>query len=525
MSDSFAKIAEMEEATKQAKKVQSYAELVAAQPYWYHKIALPDGTITPGWAPLDAAKYAIPDDLSGKRVLDVGAWDGYWTWEALKRGAGEVVAIDDFSDQLGLSVDRTHTWDTFDLCRKAFGFTDKRPKSSTFANSKDQLVTRLDRSVYRLSDLGTFDVVFFFGTLYHLKHPMLALEQIAAVCVGELYVESAICDDYSPYHGGIGHGYAGGQMITEFYPGAQYGDNPSNWWVPTLQSLGAMVESSGFKTVRAWPLVDTVAKDLPHCRGFAYGSVEIDTVPPNVYKATMDAEANSVSGPQLLSTAAVMSVPRLGFQDNLFCALEALVPFSIPLDKVQGAFWGQCLERGMMQAIDKGIDSVLTLDYDTVFKGSDVAELRRLLTIHPEADAIVSLQIGRGGIPVLMTKKSISGQPLAIIERTAMQGDLMQIATGHYGLTLFRTSSLLKIHHPWFLPTPDSDGLWGAGRIDDDIHLWKLMEQAGMKVFLACRVVIGHLQLMATWPNKELQPIYQHTGDYQTYGKPAEAWV
>ena len=60
---------------------------IAAMPYWYHRIELPGGIVTPGWAPMNAAAYRIPDRLDGQRVLDVGAWDGFWSFEALKRGA------------------------------------------------------------------------------------------------------------------------------------------------------------------------------------------------------------------------------------------------------------------------------------------------------------------------------------------------------------------------------------------------------------------------------------------------------
>ena len=66
---------------------QSLQQRVAAFPYWYHKIELPGGVVTPGWAPLDAESYRVPADLTGKRVLDVGAWDGYWTFEAMKHAA------------------------------------------------------------------------------------------------------------------------------------------------------------------------------------------------------------------------------------------------------------------------------------------------------------------------------------------------------------------------------------------------------------------------------------------------------
>jgi tRNA (mo5U34)-methyltransferase len=103
------------------------SERVAEFPFWYHRIELPGGVVTPGWAPVNQEAYRIPADLTGLRVLDVGAWDGFWTFEALKRGAREVVAIDDFSDCLGgLDVSQRKAWATFDLCRAAFGYDQQR---------------------------------------------------------------------------------------------------------------------------------------------------------------------------------------------------------------------------------------------------------------------------------------------------------------------------------------------------------------------------------------------------------------
>src|ERR1700733_6643238 len=128
---------------------------------------------------------AMEQPLDGKRVLDVGAWDGYWSFEALKRGAREVVAIDDFSDYLGvLKESDRRTWQNFDLCRELLGFDPERCQ-------------RHEMSVYEVSAarLGEFDVVFFFGTFYHLRHPLLALDKLGAVCTDEIYVESAILDD------------------------------------------------------------------------------------------------------------------------------------------------------------------------------------------------------------------------------------------------------------------------------------------------------------------------------------------
>jgi len=227
-------------------------------PYWYHRIELPDGSVTPGWAPANRESYRIPLDLAGKRVLDIGAWDGYWTFEALRRGASEVIAIDDFSDQVGfLQGTGWKPWATFDACKKALGYTDKQCR-------------RADMSVYNLNTeiMGTFDVVFCFGVLYHCRHPLLALDKISEVCTSELYVESAILDDFSPYQGGLHNGYSG--MVMEFYPENAYGNNPTNWWVPTLECMAHMIRASGFNEVSMWKFAET-PNGLPQCRGHVKG--------------------------------------------------------------------------------------------------------------------------------------------------------------------------------------------------------------------------------------------------------------
>ncbi len=134
----------------------------------------------------------------------------------------------------------------------------------------DNVCQRLEMSVYDLSEerLGRFDVVFCFGVLYHLRHPLLALDCLAGVCDESLHAESAVLDDFSPYRGGLGQGYAGSQMVMEFYPDDQYGNNQTNWWVPTIHCLGHMVRSAGFGHVEGWKLIDKTPTQLAHCRGF-----------------------------------------------------------------------------------------------------------------------------------------------------------------------------------------------------------------------------------------------------------------
>jgi tRNA (mo5U34)-methyltransferase len=127
-------------------------------------------------------------------------------------------------------------------------------------------------SVYDATEdrLGRFDVIFFFGTFYHLRHPLLALDRLSAICDREIYVESAILDDFSPYRGGLGRGYSG-EMVMEFYPDNQYGGNHTNWWAPSLQCLVHMVRAAGFSQVTGWKLTDN-PPGLPACRGFAKGT-------------------------------------------------------------------------------------------------------------------------------------------------------------------------------------------------------------------------------------------------------------
>ena len=108
----------------------------------------------------------------------MGAWDGYWTFQALNRGAREVLAINDFSDYLGkLESNERQAWDTFDLCREIMGYEKKRCRRSEI-------------SVYELDEdrHGRFDAIFFFGTLYHLRYPLLSLDRLASICDGEIYV-------------------------------------------------------------------------------------------------------------------------------------------------------------------------------------------------------------------------------------------------------------------------------------------------------------------------------------------------
>jgi tRNA (mo5U34)-methyltransferase len=539
--------------SEQEQETKSLTERIAAVPYWYHKIDLPmsDGGVvtTPGWAPIHAESYGIPEDLTGKRVLDIGAWDGYWTWEALKRGAAEVVAIDDLSDACGREGGRDQArdgWAGFHLCREALGFAaphyecrdDMTRAVDGWTNGKGQTVRIGTLSVYEIAGLGNFDVVFAFGVLYHLKHPLLALERIADVCTGELYIESAIADDYTPYKHGLVQGLRDREMTMEFYPTDEYGQNPSNWWVPTLKCLAYMVQTAGFESVELWRLTNNPA-GVAQCRGFLWaGKDKQPTIATDGATTVVSADASPVPPPNVLNRrqtaevigagpklAAVMSVPRLGFEDNSSAILETLRPLHVPLLKVWGAFWGQCLERGIQTQIDAGADLILTIDNDSLFVKEDLQELLALIQAHPEVDALVPLQVGRDGKGPLATMRTKTGQRQTEIPGETFKPDLAPIATGNFGLTLIRVSALLKMPHPWFLAQPDREGQWGRDRVDADINFWRQFRAYGNNAYLANRVAIGHLEAVVAWPSdKQMQPIYQPLPQWRKEGKPKNAW-
>ena len=194
---------------------------LGAIPYWYHRIPPPPGVVTPGWAPMNADVYNVPADLTSKErfsTLALGMVTGRSKHcaAALRKWLRLMISQTNLSS---LESSDRKAWEAFDLCREILGYDTTRCQ-------------RREMSGYDLSEeqLGRFDVVFFFGTLYHLRHHLLALDFISALCDGDIFVESAILDDFSPYRGGIGQGYPDDQMVMEFYPGEEYGDNMTNWW-------------------------------------------------------------------------------------------------------------------------------------------------------------------------------------------------------------------------------------------------------------------------------------------------------
>ena len=197
-----------------AKRRFNWAKELSAKG-WYHSVELGDGTVTDGLITLDrlksrVAQMPIPEDLSGKRVLYIGAWDGWFSFEMERRGAS-VVAVD---------------------CVEIENFL------CAHEARKSKVEYRiLDVMELNPRELGTFDIVLFLGVLYHLKHPLLALEKVCELTRDLAIVESHINADPDAVEG---------YPRMEFYEHDELGEQLDNWWGPSVECLVAMCRTAGF---------------------------------------------------------------------------------------------------------------------------------------------------------------------------------------------------------------------------------------------------------------------------------------
>lgn len=229
---------------------------------------------------------------------------------------------------------------------------------------------------------------------------------------------------------------------------------------------------------------------------------------------------------------ACMTLPRLSFTDNMFCALSVFPRLGIPLIRSSGVFWDKCIEDLLTQTCDRGFKYAITLDYDSVYTAADVKGLYDLMEAHPEVDALASLQMRRSCQSPLFTLANDEGKALTTVDMAVFDEPLLRVNSAHFGLTILRCAALADIPRPWFHHKPDEHGLWigpqiidGAfvgGSQDADIAFWAKWKAAGKTLYQANLISAGHLQLMVTWPGLDMQPVYQHVHDYNLDGKPTE---
>jgi tRNA (mo5U34)-methyltransferase len=202
---------------------------------WFHTMDLGHGVVTEGIdeTPRKIERLRLPADLTGRSVLDIGAWDGALSFECERRGAERVVAIDD------------HTWtgpgwaskDGFDLAHEALG---------SKVEARDVAMDDIGPDT-----LGEFDVVLLLGVLYHMPHPWVTLWNATRVCRELLVIETHM--DMLGYH----------RPAAAFYPGESFEGDESNWWGCNEACLKGMLAPIGFpdvETVFIDPLPRRIAR-------------------------------------------------------------------------------------------------------------------------------------------------------------------------------------------------------------------------------------------------------------------------
>lgn len=253
---------------------QCALDRIADVPYWWHSIDLGDDVVTPGQKSpeLLAEELAALDlpSLAGRSVLDVGAWDGFYSFVAESRGAQRVVALDRFVWALDHPATRAfrdryradgrptppydtvpELWDVslpgkqgFDLCHELL-------------NSSVETVIGTIHTVDPAT-LGMFDVVLYLGVLYHETNPFEALLRLRALSRDLVVLESEMT--FVPGRDDI--------PAALFFPGEECNGDPTNWWSPNQACLVGMALAAGFVSVEckrgpdpAWSLLPA---DHPH---------------------------------------------------------------------------------------------------------------------------------------------------------------------------------------------------------------------------------------------------------------------
>jgi tRNA (mo5U34)-methyltransferase len=228
-------------------------EVVALAP-WFHNLHLPGGMQTAPDHPLGdfpAFKWqqvaaVLPDNLEGWRALDIGCNAGYYSFALAARGA-HVLGIDHDEHYLEQAC-----W-----ARGRLGL--------------GHLVELRRLSVYDLARVDEqFDLVLFMGVMYHLRHPLLALDIVAERVRGQLVLQTLTLPGdemveppadlpLEERHRLLEPGWP----VLAFVERRMAGD-PTNWWLANDAAVEAMVRSTGLRVVgRAGHEIWLCARDAP----------------------------------------------------------------------------------------------------------------------------------------------------------------------------------------------------------------------------------------------------------------------
>lgn len=204
----------------------------------YHIVRLNDNNMTTGKVDRNQEFQYIGiknDDMLNRSVLDIGALDGVISFNAERAGATRVLAVD-------VEDPRMQDWGWRGAPPPFDGLGDiKRRVFTELRQFFDSRVEREQKTVYDLSPGadGAFDVIFFYGVLYHLRHPLLAFDRLRAVASGAICVETHV-SNHEPM-----------TPSALFYRDDVLDKADSNWTGPSESCVASWMKDAGFETVYA----------------------------------------------------------------------------------------------------------------------------------------------------------------------------------------------------------------------------------------------------------------------------------
>lgn len=246
--------AQHEGSTLNVQNAQAIQAKVKDVPFWWHRIQVAPGIVTPGQKSTDRAAWDVlrVPELHGKSLLDIGAWDGFYSFEAERRGARRVVALDHYAWR----IDSQRMWNYYQECKQKAvvpkqydtlpgiwdpaGLPGKRGFDLAHELLGSNAESRVDDFMAMdLASLGAFDVVLYLGVLYHMRNPVEALSRVSTVTRSVAIIETVAV---------VIPGYEH-KALWEFYPSNELGGDVTNWWAPSEKSLLGLCYSAGFRKV------------------------------------------------------------------------------------------------------------------------------------------------------------------------------------------------------------------------------------------------------------------------------------
>jgi tRNA (mo5U34)-methyltransferase len=246
---------ESEAPITQELSTQDVRRRIDAVPFWFHSIDVGQGLSTPGKKTVETLRDELQSlrlpDVKGKTVLDIGAFDGFYSFEAERRGASAVTALDHYVWSMDLEAHDRHWQESRERGEVPRAYQEmpywkpsELPGKRGFDTAHELRGSRVKPIVADFMDmdlaaLGAFDVVLYLGVLYHMENPLASLKRVAAVTR-----EVAVIETQAMAVPGLEN-----RALCQFFESNELNYDVSNWWAPNRRALEGMCRAAGFSRV------------------------------------------------------------------------------------------------------------------------------------------------------------------------------------------------------------------------------------------------------------------------------------